>query len=130
MPIATLIISLLLIALGGVTYMIAGGPGEASPTALIPTFFGIVVGLFGLLALKPGARKHAMHAVSVLALLGVLASGGKFAGDLASGKFAMDMAGFSQIAMSALSLLLLVLCIRSFIQARRARQAEPVEQGG
>ena len=129
MPAATIVISLLLIALGATTYFVAGGPGEASPTALIPAFFGIVVGLVGVVALKPGARKHAMHAVSALALIGVLASGGKLAGDVAAGKFTANMAGFSQIAMLALSLVLLILCVRSFIQARRARDAEPIHEG-
>jgi hypothetical protein len=123
MPLITLGYGLILIALGVGGYFMSGG---VSMTALIPAFFGLPLAILGLVARKPGARKHAMHVAAVLALLGF---GGSFPGLLklftllSGGEVARPAAVYAQSVMAVLSAIFLVLCIRSFIAARKARQA-------
>ena len=66
----TLSLGILLIILGAASYL---GTGQESPTALIPSFFGILFLLFGWLGKKESLHKHMMHAAAGLALLAVLA---------------------------------------------------------
>src|SRR5688500_8271882 len=62
----------ILIALGVAGYL---GTGRDSITALIPSFLGAVLVILGLIAaVKPSARRHAMHAAAVVALLGLAGS--------------------------------------------------------
>lgn len=111
----TLIYGLLMIALGVGMYF---GTGTPSVTALIPAFFGGVFLLLGLLALKDQLRKHAMHAAAALALVAFVASVGVL---LARGT-AKPLAAAEQAIMALLSAGFVGLCVRSFIQARRARR--------
>ncbi len=66
----------LLVALGLVSYF---GTGSAHPTALIPTWFGLALGLFGFLAISPdeGRRKLFMHFNVTIGLLGFLGAAGR-----------------------------------------------------
>lgn len=120
MAYTTIVFGLLLTALGLVGYLSAGA---ASVTALIPAFFGIVLLALGFLARAEALRKHAMHAAAVVALLG-------FAGALMSLLRApletrSALANFSQVSMALLTAVFIVLCIKSFRDARRARAASP-----
>ena len=92
-----------------------------SPTALIPTFFGLPITLLGLLALKESLRMHAMHVVAILALLGTLAPLGRLGMQMARGAAVPATILASLLLMAALSGTLLAGCIRSFIDARRRR---------
>ena len=76
MPQLAIVIGLLLIVEGAGFYV---GTGAESPTALIPAFVGLPILLLGALAFRAGARKHAMHGVVILALLGLLAPIGRIA---------------------------------------------------
>ena len=116
----TIVFGLLLTALGLAGYLIAGA---ASVTALIPAFFGVVLLALGFLARSEPLRKHAMHAAAAVALIG-------FAGALMSllrAPFATRsaLANFSQLAMALLTAVFVVLCIKSFRDARRARAGSP-----
>jgi hypothetical protein len=120
MAYTTIVFGLLLTVLGLAGYLLAGG---ASVTALIPAFFGIVLLVLGFLARAETLRKHAMHAAAVVALLG-------FAGALMSllrAPFATrsGLANFSQVTMALLTAVFIVLCVKSFRDARRARAASP-----
>lgn len=95
-----------------------------SATVLIPTFFGTPILLLGLLALKDTYRKHAMHVVAVLALLGFLAPASRLVMQLARGAEVAALPLISLIFMALLSGGLLVLCVKSFIDSRRRRAAE------
>ncbi len=100
-----------------------------SPTALIPTFFGVALILLGLLARIEKARMHAMHLAALVGLLGL--GGGIWKGiqALTDSKPATVWGG--SLGMAALCGVFLVLCIRSFIAARRARkQKENAETRG
>ena len=70
----TLVFAVLLIALGLGFYL---GTGSKAPTALIPTWFGVALGLFGILANSPEAsrRKLFMHINVTIGLLGFLGRG-------------------------------------------------------
>ena len=100
--------------------------GMQSVTALIPAFLGLAFGLCALAATTERRRKHAMHAAAVLALLGV---GGSVTGIPAAlrhlGGEAIERpeAAWGRTVMALLCLAFLVLAIRSFVQARRARGA-------
>jgi len=124
----TFLFAAILILLGVGLYV---GSGAASVTALIPSFFGIGFGICALLATTPARRKHTMHVAAVLALLGV---GGSARGIpdaltlLGGGSVERPAAAWGQLTMLLLCLVFLVLAIRSFINARRARVA--AENGG
>ena len=60
-----------LVVLGLVGYL---GTGSVHPTALIPAWFGLALGIFGFLAISPneGRRKLFMHINVTIGLLGFL----------------------------------------------------------
>ena len=96
-----------------------------SATALIPSFFGVLFVAFGALAHKENLRKHVMHAAAVLALvcLGATFKGGVLGGItlLSGGEVARPPAAISMGIMFVICLIFLILCIRSFVMARRRR---------
>jgi len=119
MPAITIVIAILLILVGGISYLASGNP---QPTALIPAYLGVVLLILGALAFKPGLRKHMMHAVVVLSLLGFLAAGQRLAtvlGKTAGNDFSLGVFGTG--GMTVLCLILVILCVNSFIAARKAR---------
>lgn len=122
MPLATVIYAALLILLGLAGYF---GTGRESATALIPAFFGAAVLVAGLLALKDALRKHAMHAASLLALLGIIGTASGFAGllkILSGEEVERQEAVISKSVMAFLSILYFALCLRSFVKARLSKK--------
>lgn len=119
MPQVTIAYALLLI-LGGVAGYFYFD--RASVTILIPAFFGIVVLLAGVIALKEKLLKHAMHFAAMLGLLGV---GASFKGIIqlptlmSGGEVLRPNAVIMQSGMFILSVIFVVLCVMSFICARR-----------
>jgi hypothetical protein len=121
----TLVFAVLLIALGLAGYF---GTGALHRTALIPTWFGLALGLFGLLAISPSEsrRKLFMHINVTIGLLGFIGA----AVEAARGYLHAQSAGTapdqialaSKLTMTGLLLIYVILCVRSFIAARRARQ--------
>lgn len=117
MPVITLVYGLLLIALG-VSFYVA--TGQASVTALIPAFFGVVILVCAILARRPNLLKHVMHAAAALGLLAFL---GGLPGLIKVIGGDAGNAAREQALMAVLSLLFVALAVRSFIEARRARAA-------
>jgi hypothetical protein len=121
----TVVFAVLLIALGLVGYF---GTGAQHATALIPTWFGAALGMCGLLAMSPdeGRRKLFMHINVTLGLIGFIGVGVEsIRGYLAAshaGKQPDMVALASKLTMTGLLLVYVILCVRSFISARRARQ--------
>jgi hypothetical protein len=114
----------------GVTYIFLGLggfvlTGSIHKTALIPCGFGILFILFGLLAFKEKLRKHAMHAAVLIALLAFLGTAKALTHlpDLVQGTAEKPAAIITQSLNAGLSLLYILLAVRSFIQARRARNS-------
>ena len=122
MPATTIALGAALIVLGLGGYGLTGG---ASPTALIPAAFGLLLLLAGLLARNDRMRMHAMHAAVLIALLGFLGSarGLLGLGKVFDGTAARPAAIVSQTIMALLTLGYIVVAVRSFIQARKARRA-------
>lgn len=106
---------MILLAIG---FFIATGMVEK--TALIPGAFGVLLLICGGIALKgESARKHAMHVAAMIGLIGVLTVGMAIA-KIAKGAF--NIAAVEMLIFSGLSLVFLILCIKSFIDARKARE--------
>ncbi|HTL28757.1 MAG TPA: hypothetical protein VL282_06045 [Tepidisphaeraceae bacterium] len=117
MPKVAVLIGALLIVLGVWSYMSA--PVEhRSPTALIPAGEGLLLAICGAIAMKPNLRMHAMHVAAMVGTFGLLAALGALIARRPQG-----IALFSMSAMALLSLIFTVLCVRSFIVARRNRLA-------
>lgn len=122
MPKLSISVGIILIVLGLTSYV---ATGAASATALIPSFFGIVFALLGLLGQKSeGMRKHAMHAALLLAILGL---GGSFGGLISMiGAIGGEMpdrpaAAIGQAFMAVVCIAFLAAGIKSFINARKER---------
>jgi hypothetical protein len=111
------------IALGLIGFI---GTGSQYPTALIPAVLGLLLGIFGALSLSPdaGRRKLFMHINVTLGLLGFL---GTIMGlmqwfQMLGGAVVKNPpATESKAAMAFLCLIYVILCVRSFIAARKAR---------
>jgi len=111
----------LLILLGLIGYF---GFGRASVTALIPAFFGVVVLIVGLAGRKENMRKHAMHAASVLGFMGFVSTASGLDGLytlLTGGAVARPAAAVSRSIMALLSLGFFIVCLKSFVDARKSR---------
>ncbi len=96
-----------------------------APTALIPASFGAVLLVCGLLAVKANIRMHVMHVaalVGVLGALGGLGMGGRRLPELLNGTADKPAAIKMQLAMGVICLLFVIMCVKSFIDARRRRK--------
>ncbi|QDT15652.1 hypothetical protein [Alienimonas californiensis] len=94
-----------------------------SPTAFIPGGFGLVLIVCGLIA-RTGlkALKIAMHIAALVGLLGFLAGAGRLGMVLAKGG-GSTLGMVSLAAMAVICAVFLVLCVKSFRDARKRREA-------
>lgn len=121
----TIVFGVLLILIAGAGFV---ATGSSHPTALIPGVVGLLFCVFGALANTPDTKRRMlfMHVAVTVALLLFL---GTIKADLdvvrlANGaSFEHPIAIEEKAAMSLLSLLYVLLCVRSFINARRSRLA-------
>ncbi len=121
MPSTSINSGVLLILIGIIGYVFSIVDGNTSITALIPAAFGLLLVIFGLIARsKENLRKHLMHAAVIVGLLGFLIPAGRLVSQFSSIK--VSLAVFSQAAMALICLVFVVLCVKSFIDARRARE--------
>lgn len=112
-----LLVGAILVAIG------VGGYATAevkSLTALIPAAIGVVFLIVGALVTAiPATRKHSMHVAAMVALLGILAVGGRGVMSLSN----MNLAKAISFGGTTLVLVVfLVLAIQSFIEVRRERE--------
>ena len=119
----TVLFGVLLIVLGGASFALTG---LKHPTSLIPVAFGILLVTFGSMAETPVAKRRMlfMHIAVTVGLLGFLATAPSLfqAVELFKGKlFPYPAAVEEKAAMSALMLIYVLLCVRSFMAARRTR---------
>jgi multisubunit Na+/H+ antiporter MnhF subunit len=117
----TILFGVLLFLLGVVVWV---ATGRHAPTALIPAYLGIVLSVLGLVARTQNQKRRMlmMHIAVTLALLGFLATA-KSIWDfiqLERGHmFARPVAVEDKAVMSVMLLIYVLLCVRSFIKARR-----------
>ena len=120
----TLVFAVLLAVLGVGFYL---GTGSKAPTALIPTWFGLALGVFGILANSPEAsrRKLFMHINVTIGLIGFIGAAWRalssYGHARSEGIDPDKIALAAQGAMAGLLLIYVLACVRSFIEARRNR---------
>ena len=118
----TRIVGVTLIFLGVISYI---GTGMVSITALIPAFFGLVFLILGIAARKESIYKHVMHGAAVLALLGLFGSaGGLLDVFYMMGGTSVERpdAAISQAIMAVVCIIFLGAAVKSFIDARKAKE--------
>ena len=114
-------IGVALTLLGVVGYIASGA---ASATALIPAAQGVLLTVLGILARNERLRKHVMHVATLLAVIGFAASVaafGKLFTLLGGGTVERPSAVIGKSLMAVLCAIFVVMAIRSFILARRAK---------
>lgn len=151
MPQITIIFGLILIAIGLTAYfgsdlkakdsdaqnVSAAESGEENSTSkkkrsaitglAIPGAFGVLLLISGAVALKESVRKHAMHVAVLVGTLGAVATIGKGGMDLfklVSGQDVNGRALTFVLLMAAVCTVFVVLCIKSFISARKQRELD------
>ena len=121
----TIVFGVLLIVLGLVGFF---GTGSAHPTALIPTWWGLALGVGGFLAISHSERRrkifmHVNVTIGALGCIGAFVEALRGYGAARSAGLDPDMKAFAaKLAMAILLLIYVNLCVRSFIAVRRARQ--------
>jgi hypothetical protein len=119
----TVFFGIALILLGVISFILTG---NKFPTSLIPAGFGILLVIFGRLAENPDPKRRMlfMHIAVTVGLLGFLGTAMSlvYVVQLFSGKlFPYPAAIEEKAAMAVLSLIFVILCVRSFIVARRSQ---------
>lgn len=118
----TLTIGGLLTLTGVIAYVATGG---VSLTALIPSAVGVLLLVAGWIGRNPKLHRHAIHAALAVALLGALGSLMNVVkvGQLFTGTAERPGAIWASLVMFVALVVYLAFGVRSFIDARRARQA-------
>lgn len=114
MPLKGIITGFILIAMAVGGYFLTGA---VSKTAFIPAIPGLLILLSSLIAIKK--LKLGMHFAALFALLGAIAPLGRVIPTLIKGTFEFNVPMLMTIAMGVICAVFLVLCVKSFIQARR-----------
>jgi hypothetical protein len=125
MPLLSILFGILLIALGLEGYTNSVGIFRVetihSPTSLIPAGVGAILAVCGVMAIRPSLRKQMMHTTVLVGLIGAVA--GLWMGIKSALGDSFGAAGKMQLTMGVICLVYVVLCVRSFIEARRRRKA-------
>lgn len=121
----TMVFGVMLVVLGIGFYF---ATGSVAPTSLIPAAFGIVLLICGVLANSPEPHKRMlwMHVAVTVGLLGFLFPGFMTVKAMVKAhgaSFARPLAVAEQGIMAIVCLIFVALCVRSFIAARRTRNA-------
>jgi hypothetical protein len=118
----TLVFAVLLIALGLIGFL---GTGHTHFTALIPAWIGLALGVGGALAISPNERRRKlfMHINVTIGLLGAIGAGAELIrsahANLVAHRGPNLWAMYSKLTLEVLLFLYVMLCVRSFIAARR-----------
>ena len=105
----------------------SGKKRSAITGLIIPAAFGVLLVACGLVGMRESARKHAMHAAAMVGLLGAVATFGKGGYDLfklMNGQDVNPRAMTFVFLMAILCSVFVGLCVKSFIDARKKREAE------
>ena len=111
----TILFGLLLVAIGLGGYYFADAK---QPMALIPAVLGIAMFVCGVVAAQGAMRMLAMHVAALISMIG-------FVGPLVTlfKNAANTAAVLAKGLTSALCLMFVLMCVNSFLEARRARKA-------
>jgi len=123
MPIITIVCGIILDLIGSIGFV---ATGMRSWTALIPSILGTILLLLGIFSLiKPKIRKHLMHVAALVGVVALLGSGMRLVKSLAGGAAASDAAVMANGLTAGVALVFLILCVKSFADARRKRLSGP-----
>lgn len=123
MPSTSIISGILLVLLGIAGYVFSIIDGNTSLTALIPAIFGAALCILGVLARsKESLRMHLMHVAVLVGLLGFLVPAWRLFSRRSD--LTVSLAVLSQALMSIICLFFVILCVQSFVNARRNRVGE------
>jgi hypothetical protein len=121
----TIVFGVLLVVLGLASFVLTG---SSHPTSLIPAAFGLVLALSGGLASGNDAKKRMlwMHIAGTVGLIGfifpaVMSIKALVHAHAQQVELAHPAAVHSQLIMAFVCLIFVILCVRSFIAARRSR---------
>jgi hypothetical protein len=119
----TICFGIVLILLGLLGFV---ATGHHAPTALIPSVVGLILVILGFLARTDDAKKrmlnmHIAVTVGLLGFLGTAKSIVDYINMVLGQQFPHPIAVQEKAAMSLILLFFVLLCVRSFIAARRAR---------
>ena len=98
--------------------------GTESMTVFIPAFVGGPILLSSLLALNPKMLKLGMHISALFGLLGFLAAAMPVTKQLVKGEFVWKLSTYLMVSMIFVCGVFVVLCIKSFIDARKLKKAQ------
>jgi multisubunit Na+/H+ antiporter MnhF subunit len=120
---ATICLGVLLILLGILGFV---STGSHAPTALIPAVVGLILSILGFFALTDDAKKRMlyMHIAVTIGLLGFLGTAWSIVNyiQMIRGRqFPHPIAVAEKAAMAAILLFFVLLCVQSFVSARRTR---------
>ena len=121
----TRVTGIVLIVLGAVYFVMTG---STHPTALIPSAFGLLLLLCGVLANSEDPKRVMlwMHIAVTIGLLGFLSTalrGGKAYAHAATLTIVQRTAAQEELIMAVACLVFTALCVRNFVANRRARLA-------
>jgi hypothetical protein len=125
MTTAGIFIGAILMLIGVAGYVYGMNVGHASPTALIPAVFGLLIAILCIIGrANENLRRHVMHVAVLIGLLGFVLPLGRII--LNYEKFSMSAATISQLAMAIVCLLFVLAGVQSFTSARRERRVEVI----
>jgi hypothetical protein len=111
---------IVLILIGVTGYGYGLSIGHASPTALIPAAFGLLIALLSAVGrAKESLRMHVMHVAVLIGLVGLVIPAYRVLSNV--GSISLSAAVITQVAMAVVCLIFVILCVQSFINARRDR---------
>ncbi len=119
MPSVAINFGRLLIMLGVIGYAYGYFVTTPSPTALIPAGFGAVLMVLGYVAqAKESLRKHLMHVAVLIGLVGFIIPVFRIVSKIS--EFSLTFASVMLILMAVICLSFVILCVKSFVNARKA----------
>jgi len=120
MTITGIYCGIVLILIGVAGYVYGLSIGHASPTALIPAAFGLLIALFSAIGrAKESLRMHMMHVAVLIGLIGLIIPAYRVLSKISN--ISLSAAVVTQVAMAVVCLIFVILCVQSFISARRDR---------
>ncbi len=118
MPTTAILFGRLLILLGIIGYGYGFYSGNASPTALIPAGFGLILMILGHLSnAKENLRKHLMHVAVLIGVIGFAIPAWRILSKISD--FSLTFTSTMLILMAVICLTFVALCVKSFSNARQ-----------
>ena len=114
----TILFGLLLVAIGLGGYYFADAK---QPMALIPAVLGIAMFVCGVVAAQGAMRMLAMHVAALSGMIGFVAPMVTIFNDITNTANTAEV--LAKGLTSALCLMFVLMCVNSFLEARRARKA-------